>query len=218
MAGIDPLKNGAAEFVAKALGMLSKTKPVKKMTRAFQENPETALVLTTVGSIVIKDGIGCKRYVSQSLNNEKIPEERRSFVAAVDLVNGIIMIVTQIAMFFLMRKISEPMFNKMFKKSFNSQAKRDILSKISEEYIKMGQTVPTKIDANKAYEKARSDALKIFKTIADVGIATIIGKRIITPFVSTPIANVVQEKYFKKDKKKVENTDKKTLSQKNVIA
>ena len=206
MAGIDPLKNGAAEIFSKTLGAVSKSKPVKYMTKKFQENPEGALVATTVGSIVLKDGIGCERYVRQSLNNEKIPEKTRPFVAALDLVNGVFMIATQILMFFLMRKISEPLFNKMFKKSFNPQAKRDILTKISEEYIKMGQKSPSKIDANKAYEKARSDALKIFKTIADVGIATIIGKRIITPFISTPIAGVVKDKFFDKANNKTEES------------
>ena len=195
MSGIDPLKNGAAEILSRTLGAVSKSKPVKYMTKKFQENPEGALVATTVGSIVLKDGIGCKRYVKQSLNNEKIPEERRPFVAALDLANGVFMI-----------KISEPMFNKMFKKSFNPQTKRDILTKISEEYVKMGQSAPCKIDANKAYEKARSDALKIFKTIADVGIATIIGKRIITPFISTPIAGVVKDKFFDKANNKTEES------------
>ena len=73
----------------------------------------------TVGSIVAKDGIGCVKYVSQSLNNDKIPEKQRNFVAALDLTNGILMILAQIGMFALMRKYSGPIFDKIFKKSFN---------------------------------------------------------------------------------------------------
>jgi len=45
-----------------------------------------------VTSIITKDVIGCIFYTYQSLNNKKIPEEKRKFVAALDLMNGIIMV------------------------------------------------------------------------------------------------------------------------------
>lgn len=196
MSGINPISN----FFSKTLGAISKSKPVKKMTKAFQENPEGALAITTVGSIVVKDGIGCYKYVTQSINNKDIPEDKRTFVASMDLTNGLLMIGTQIGMFFLMRKFSEPMFNKFFKKSFNPKIKRDILTRLRMESKKAGEIPPRKLEAEKAYSEVRSNALSLFKFIVDVGIATIIGKRIITPFIATPLAGIVESKLFKKDK------------------
>lgn len=196
MAKIDPISN----FFSKTLGAVSKSKPVKKLTKSFQEHPEAALTATTVGSIIAKDGIGCYKYVTQSLNNKEIPEDKRNFVASVDLTNGILMIGTQIAMFFIMKKFSEPMFNKFFQKSFNPKAKRDILTKVRMQSQKMGEIPPRKIEAEKAYEEVRSNALTLFKFVFDVGIATIVGKRVITPFLSTPLADIVQKKVFDKNK------------------
>ena len=102
------------------VGGLTKFMPAKKLAQEFNKNPEKLLAVTTIGSIAIKDGIGCYRYVNASLKNEGIPEERRKFVAALDFTNGILIILTQIAMFFAMRKFSEPLFDKIFKKNFQS--------------------------------------------------------------------------------------------------
>lgn len=205
MAGINPISN----FFSKTLGGISNSKPVKKLTKKFQENPEAALALTTVGSIVAKDGIGCYKYVTQSLNNKEIPEDKRFFVASLDLTNGLLMIGTQIGMFYLMKKFSEPMFNKFFQKSFNPKAKRDMLTRLRMQAAKQGEICPRKIEAEKAYESVRSDALSLFKFIFDVGVATIIGKRIITPFIATPLAGMVNEKVFLKDKAKNDDEQQK---------
>lgn len=195
MSGIDPIKTGASRIVAKTLGAISKSKPIKKLTGGFQGNYADALAWTTVGSIVLKDGIGCYKYVTQSLNNDKIPEKRRSFVTSMDLTNGVLMICTQLAMFGIMRKFSEPMFNKFFKKSFNPKTKSEMLTKLRMEASKEGKEL-RKVDVGKNYEGARDKALELFKFVFDVGVATIIGKRILTPFAATPLAKVVEDKVY----------------------
>ena len=105
----------------------------------FQKNPEGALAAATVTSIILKDGIGCAMYVTQSLNNKKIPEEKRKFVSALDLTNGVLMIGAQIAMFFAMRKYSGPIFNKLFKKSFNPVTKSDTISRMRMQDVLKGK-------------------------------------------------------------------------------
>ena len=114
MSVIDKIGQGTAGVVSRTLGAVSKSKPMKSLTGKFQGNFEEALAWTTVGSILVKDGIGCYKYVTQSMRNKEIPEEKRNFVASLDLTNGLLMIGTQIGMFFLMRKFSEPIFNKLF--------------------------------------------------------------------------------------------------------
>ena len=195
MPGIDPIKNGASSIVAKTLGAISKSKPMKALTKGFQGNYADALAWTTVGSIVLKDGIGCYKYVTQSLNNDKIPEKRRSFVTSMDLTNGILMIGTQLAMFGIMKKYSEPMFNYFFKKSFNPKMKSEMLTKLRMEAAQEGKEL-RKVDVGQKYEDARDKALDLFKFVFDVGIATIIGKRILTPFAATPLAKIVEDKVY----------------------
>lgn len=207
MSGLDKVTNGIYKAAAAALGAVSKSKPMKKLGNAFTKNPEKALALTTVGSIVVKDGIGCYKYVTQSLNNKKIPEERRGFVAALDLTNGVLMIAAQIAMFAAMRKFSGPIFEKLFKKSFNPNATRDLVSKIRMEQFKSGENAMRKIEIMKEHYKVKENALGLFKFIADIAAATIVGKRIIVPFIATPLAKVVQGKMESRQKNKQAEKD-----------
>ena len=65
-----------------------------------------------VASIIAKDGLGCYLYVTQSLNNKNIPDDKRKFVASLDLTNGLLMILFQIAVF----KMSKPVLTKLFNK------------------------------------------------------------------------------------------------------
>ncbi|MEI8129344.1 MAG: hypothetical protein WCG95_06970 [bacterium] len=78
----------------------------KWMTRNLEEGfkePAKFGAKMFVISIITKDVIGCIFYTYQSLNNKKIPEEKRKFVAALDLMNGIIMVGGQ----FLIGKVIE---------------------------------------------------------------------------------------------------------------
>ena len=194
MSGIDRITSGIANGASKLLGAASKAKPMKWLGTKFQENPEKALALTTVASIVVKDGVGCYKYVTQSLNNEKIPEKQRSFVAALDLTNGVLMILAQIGMFFAMRKFSKPLFNWLFKGSFNEKNAKDIATRIRMQLEKENKPVPRKLTINKEYEKVKEDALGVFKFVVDIAAATILGKRVIVPFIATPLANKVKDK------------------------
>lgn len=176
-------------YGSKAMGAVTKTKPIKWLGNQFQKNPEKALACSTVGSIIVKDGISCAKYTSQSFHNTEIPDERRNFVTAMDLSNGFLMILAQIGMFALMRKCSEPLFDKMFKKSFNEKTLSNLATKLRKDDHSIRKLV-----FNKEAAKVRKDALDLFRFVADIAAATIIGKRVIVPFIATPLANVVKGK------------------------
>ena len=53
-----------------------------------------AVAIATVSNLT-KDGVNCAYYVTQSLNNERIPEDKRKFVAGLDLANGILNVTLQ---------------------------------------------------------------------------------------------------------------------------
>lgn len=211
MASVDKISsftNSIMKGASKALGVITKSKPVQWVGDEFQKNPEKALAYATVASIVVKDGVGCYKYVTQSLNNKEIPEERRNFVAALDLSNGILMILAQIGMFFAMRKFSEPIFNKLFKKSFNPQNAENIASRIRMQQRAEGKDGMRRLVFDKEYNKVRKDALDLFKFVVDIAAATIVGKRIIVPFIATPIANNIKDKLDLKPSDKKEDSSK----------
>ena len=186
--------NKVLSATSRAIGAFEKTKPMQWAEGKFNIDPEKALGLATVTSIVIKDGVGCWKYVTQSLNNKKIPEEKRKFVAALDLTNGVLMIAAQIAMYFAMRKYSGPLFEKLFRRSFNPEMSKNIASRIRMKQVQAGQQASRKLPIEKEYNKVKSDGLDVFKFVADIAAATIIGKRVIVPFIATPLAAKVKDK------------------------
>ena len=193
MGGLQSVGNVIKTGIAKS----TNSKPIKWVSDKFAKNPEGTLATAAVTSIILKDGIGCAMYVTQSLNNDKIPEKKRKFVAALDLTNGVLMIGAQIAMFFAMRKYSGPMFKALFKKSFNPQTRSNIISKIRmQDMEKTGHTAKKQV-INRAFDKVESDGAGLFKFVLDIAAATILGKRVIVPLVATPLAKKVEKKMEK---------------------
>lgn len=76
----------------KMFGKFAQTKVMLKQYEQKATEPAKFAAAMLVTSIVSKDLVGCYYYTTQSLHNKKIPEEKRKFVAALDLMNGIIMV------------------------------------------------------------------------------------------------------------------------------
>lgn len=195
------------------LAWTTKTPLVKMSDNQFWKDKERALGFATVLSIVAKDGVGCLMYVTQSMNNKKIPDERRKFVVSMDATNGILMILAQIGMFWMMRKYSGDVFNFVFKKSFNEKARQQLLGRLrmltrkSIAWAKEHKVEPPEIMrtvfSNKGFKEVRKDALDAFKFVLDTGAATIVGKRIIVPFIATPLAAKLEKWMDKKEAEKL---------------
>ena len=198
---------GGIDRIAQGMGYLSKTKALKALGNAWNKNPEGVLAGATVASIVLKDGIGCAMYVTQSLNNKKIPDEKRKFVAALDLTNGGLMILAQIAMFFAMRKYSGPIFKKVFAKSFNDVAKNQTIARLQMNAAKTGKGFAKYMKLEKVFDKVEKSGLDLFKFVADIAAATIVGKRIIVPLIATPFAKKVENWMGKKEAKSSETAE-----------
>ena len=180
---------------AYVIGGSSKLAPVKALAKKFDKDFDKTIGTVTVASIILKDGIGCYKYVTQSLNNKKIPEEKRRFVAALDLTNGVLMIAAQILLFLLMRKMSGPLFNKLFKKSFNPKIKEDIAAKLHTKQMAEHANRTRKTVFDKIYDNnVKAKAMGAFKYVIDLAAATIIGKRVVVPLIATPLASKVEKK------------------------
>ena len=201
---------------SKVYGALTESKPHKKLCNYFVQNPAKAIANSTIASIVAKDGIGCAFYVYQSYNNEKIPEKRRKFVTALDATNGILMIGTQIAMALLMRKINQKAFQGLFGKVFDKGGKN---LKMYIEQIRADQKAEKlspvrKFLLEQGYEGIKKQAFDTFSFFTELAAATIFAKRILVPFMATPLANKL-EKWMNKHSSKSDDAKVETDNDSN---
>ena len=173
------------------------SKPAKFLT-----DPRAGGAAVTIATIsnVTKDGVNCAYYVTQSLNNERIPEDQRKFVAGMDLANGILNVVLQS---FIGTKIGSWAGNffdiKITPKYFSDDVCKEIYSKMENKM---------KFDEFKGLmEKNKNFAKNGFKVIAALVGMQVITKRIIVPLIATPMASVFKEKMekYEKSKEKVED-------------
>ena len=162
----------------KIVNWLSNTGAMKFLNKPSVAGAASAIALASTTS---KDMVATYYYVTQSMKNEKIPEEKRSFVAALDLGNGIMNVITAFA-----------------GKYFNPDTLRANTMKLAQ---KAGEVFD-----EKKFQEALS-TLNMRKGLARTGLCVlgtlvgsqVIGKRIITPLFATPMADTF-EKIFKKGK------------------
>lgn len=148
-------------------------------------NPNVILL----ASVISKDAVNCGYYVYQSLNNEKIPEDKRKFVAGMDLANGIMNIAAQLLLFKPFENFAGSVFDKFLsKKDFNVINRADIHSNVAESGVKAQKLTIDSLLNNKQ-GAARKGLVALLSL---VGLQVVL-KRIVTPLFATPMAT-----YFKK--------------------
>lgn len=187
----------------KPLKWLSNTDWQKTVCDKFQDPKKNMAFISGLGvaSIILKDGLGCYMYVKQSLANKKIPEDKRKFVAALDLANGGLMILLQILMTYTISKKSfqTKVFNKWFGKIFDRNASKSYQAILSHKEKLVGN-----VKGNQKFHRALEDyqdaAISAFGGLSALIAATTIGKRILTPFIATPLADKTKEWMCRNDK------------------
>lgn len=152
-----------------------------------------------VASIVLKDGVGCYMYVTQSLNNKEIPEDKRKFVAALDLANGGLMILLQLAMFFTIsnKKVQEKMFNTFFGKHFDRAASKGYQAMLKNNDLLKDMKGS---DFHPVLNQARKDVKAAFENVTSLFAASVVAKRMLVPFIATPLADKTKAWMSRNDK------------------
>lgn len=206
------MANPISKIVAYTLAKGAGSKPYQKLEgKINRKTVDDIIAYTTIASVAAKDAVGCGMYVYQSLNNEKIPEKRRKFVSALDLTNGILMITSQVAMFFAMRKINAKLFKNIFK-SFEDGSWKIFGKQIRVNGKKAGKTaeeLPSYAEIQNEHIGMKNIAFSVFKSFTELAAATIVAKRIIVPFIATPLASKVEKLMNKYDQKHGAETEQK---------
>ena len=174
---------------------LFKTKFMKKW---LPDNPTKAAATLALVSTVTKDALNCYYYTTQSYHNKKIPEDKRTFVASIDLSNGFVNVLVPILSKPLIEKGSDHIFNKYFARLFNKQSAESMYNKLRAQNIDCDLQSVENILGKTSSKWARAG----FAVIATLVASQIICKRVITPSVATPLADVIKAQFEKYENRK----------------
>lgn len=192
--------NKAAEtLLMKPLRKMSTAPGMARVRKEFCNDNLNFINGIGIASIILKDGLGCYMYVNQSLNNEKIPEDKRKFVAALDLANGGLMIAMQILLHMTIsnKLMQSKMFNGLYGKCFSRSVTKGyqaILKSQEKNKAMTGQEFHAALDV------IHSKSVKAFSNITSLFAATTVGKRMIVPFIATPLADKTKAWMCRNDK------------------
>lgn len=198
---VSPLNKVLDTCVKTPIKKLADIKYIKNtVCENFRKDKAGFITALAIASIAIKDGLGCYMYVTQSLHNKDIPDDKRKFVAALDLANGGLMIASQIgmALLFTLKKYPDKMFEKFFGKYFDRNSKKAYQSYIKNKSMfknLKGQ------DFNRLFEGFHKTSKGTFGFFTTLMASTILAKRVIVPFISTPLADYAKGFLDKKGSK-----------------
>lgn len=209
---IKPIANTVVDYtLRKPMKKLSETKFLRYVSGKYNATEAEKLkFMSTIGvsSIVIKDGLGCYLYVKQSLNNDKIPADKRKFVAALDLANGGLMIGMQLLTFFTIsnEKLQKKVFNKIFGKRFERSATKGMQAILNNQEKLKGMTGE---EFHKGMGKYQKNIFSAFSYLTTLVASSIFAKRVVVPFIATPLADKTKAWMSRNDKPPVLHKDTK---------
>ncbi|MCR4881273.1 MAG: hypothetical protein K6A44_04900 [bacterium] len=176
--------------IAKFENSLMNTGIMKKLTTNSTSGAIAGIALV---SNLTKDAVNCYYYVTQSLNNKKIPEDKRKFVAGLDLSNGILNIITQTILGSQVIKWSDKVFEKWIEPKFYGEKAMNAAKSAMKD---------TPFRAIKeAFKENKSFAKGGMKVIATLVATQVVCKRIIVPLIATPMATYFRKKFEQNERK-----------------
>jgi len=150
-------------------------------------------------STLTKDALGCAMYTTQSYKNKEIPDDKRTFVTALDFSNGICNVVIPMITGPILSKNSDKLFNKFFGHNFGDAA----CTSMHEALTKSGKKVSKEMVEQVVKKQSRNWGIAGFGVITMLVYSQILVKRIITPTLSTSMADVVKVQIEKMEDKKL---------------
>lgn len=183
----------------KPLVALSKAPGMDNVCKNFRKKNMAFINGLGITSIVLKDGLGCYMYVTQSLHNDKIPEDKRKFVAALDLANGGLNIILQILLHFTIsnKLVQAKMFNKLFGKGFDRAALKTY-QKVLGKREKFSEVQGKQF--HRAMDEIKGSVCDALSNVTSLVAATIVAKRVMVPFIATPLADKAKVWMSRNDK------------------
>lgn len=212
--------------MASVVTVLNKITKAPFMEKCFykpaRENPAKFAGQMALLSALTKDAVNCYYYTTQSLNNKEIPEDKRGFVASLDLMNGILNVGLQFTLGKWIENKTPIWFDKLLGKKLGEDKTSEVSKKLEgiiktkhpkenismeqiANYLKDKKVLGTESKGKYAWLKIGFSAL-----IMLVG-TQIVCKRMFTPLLATPLAGQFKKQFLDKNKKPETNPEEKML-------
>ncbi|CDC17910.1 unknown [Clostridium sp. CAG:306] len=200
---INRAANATVEYANKVTNILMEKNFAHTM---MPENPTDVAKALALASTTTKDAVNCYYYTTQSYNNKEIPEDKRKFVAGIDLANGILNVITQLTLGLVVNKQSDKLFEKIFKggivaKPENIAKYKQKVNALLQKSTLTKHISSTEAEIKDAIKKTNKIAKGGFGVIAVLIVTQIIAKRMIVPFLSTPLAGFFKHYLDKREQK-----------------
>lgn len=194
--------------VGKGLDFANKHLWLKKVSDYGYKNPDSFANGMLIASIASKDVIGCGLYVYQSFHNKDIPEDKRGAVAALDLVNGVLMVGGQVVIAKIFEKhVTSYLFDKFAGKKLDKDTLEEHAGKFVEQQKQLGKNVDIKEVGERMIKEFGSESKNYKALRGGAGLfvsfllTTALTKRVLVPFIATPIAGWYKNKFMGKKNK-----------------
>ena len=213
VSGIGKVAHTVASGAGKVLDKTAQLKPIQNGIALAKKDPAKFATNMLLFSIVSKDAVGCYLYTTQSLNNKKIPEEKRKFVASMDLMNGILMVGGQTVVGkMVVDKILTPKLQAHFAKKTLNDANitknvTDAIAKNADKLKEMGvdgSKLNVESIAQTVTKSTKAPFIKGLGILTTAIATTALIKRTIVPLLSTPLAGKMTEIMDKKNAQKAQ--------------
>ena len=200
---INRAANATVEYANKVTNILMEKNFAHTM---MPENPTDVAKALALASTTTKDAVNCYYYTTQSYNNKEIPEDKRKFVAGIDLANGILNVITQLTLGLVVNKQSDKLFEIIFKggivaKPENIAKYKQKVNALLQKSTLTKHISSTEAEIKDAIKKTNKIAKGGFGVIAVLIVTQIIAKRMIVPFLSTPLAGFFKNYLDKREQK-----------------
>lgn len=179
-------------LINKPLKKFANSRPMEYVCKKYRKNDSKFITALSVSSIVAKDGYGCFVYVWQNEHNKKIPKDKRKFITGLDIANGALMVLAQIAAYMTISKraVQLKMFDKILGKYFTQNRFENI-----EKLVSKNLEIKDKNIIKKEFERYKENIEVAFTHLATLITTTIIAKRILVPYIATPLADFYKNKF-----------------------
>lgn len=179
-------------LINKPLKKFANSRPMEYVCKKYRKNDSKFITALSVSSIVAKDGYGCFVYVWQNEHNKEIPKDKRKFITGLDIANGALMVLAQIAAYMTISKraVQLKMFDKILGKYFTQNRFENI-----EKLVSKNLEIKDKNIIKKEFERYKENIEVAFTHLATLITTTIIAKRILVPYIATPLADFYKNKF-----------------------
>ena len=173
------------------LKSFANSKMVESVCKQYRKNNSKFITGLSVASIVAKDAYGCYVYVWQNEHNKNIPKDKKKFISGLDIANGVLMILAQIGAYLTISKRATQL--KIFEKVLGKYFTPERYSKIEQNICKKLKTNDKKL-IKKEFENYKNNIETAFTHFSTLLTTTIFAKRVLVPFVATPLADKIKAK------------------------